>query len=201
MNILILDDHSLFSNGLGKILVDGFTDVNLNICKSINELNKLNSDFNSYQLFISDIELPGEDVFSLLTSIKLNHPKLPILIITMHNKLSVIKKCKELKIEGYILKDDHKLIIESIQEILSGKEYYSKKVLKTLDILNKKEKLLTPKEEEIITLIANGKSNHEIANDLSISYNTIKTHRKNINRKLLLNSTADIIKYYFKNYI
>ncbi len=201
MNILILDDHSLFSNGLGKILVDGFTDVNLNICKSINELNKLNLDFNSYQLFISDIELPGEDVFSLLTSIKLNHPKLPILIITMHNKLSVIKKCKELKIEGYILKDDHKLIIESIQEILSGKEYYSKKVLKTLDILNKKEKLLTPKEEEIITLIANGKSNHEIANDLSISYNTIKTHRKNINRKLLLNSTADIIKYYFKNYI
>jgi len=201
MNILILDDHSLFSNGLGKILVDGFTTVNLNICKSINELNKLNSDFNSYQLFISDIELPGEDVFSLLTSIKLNHPKLPILIITMHNKLSVIKKCKELKIEGYILKDDHKLIIESIQEILSGKEYYSKKVLKTLDILNKKEKLLTPKEEEIITLIANGKSNHEIANDLSISYNTIKTHRKNINRKLLLNSTADIIKYYFKNYI
>ncbi len=201
MNILILDDHSLFSNGLGKILVDGFTTVNLNICKSINELNKLNLDFNSYQLFISDIELPGEDVFSLLTSIKLNHPKLPILIITMHNKLSVIKKCKELKIEGYILKDDHKLIIESIQEILSGKEYYSKKVLKTLDILNKKEKLLTPKEEEIITLIANGKSNHEIANDLSISYNTIKTHRKNINRKLLLNSTADIIKYYFKNYI
>ena len=201
MNILILDDHSLFSNGLGKILVDGFKTVNLNICKSINELNKLNSDFNSYQLFISDIELPGEDVFSLLTSIKLNHPKLPILIITMHNKLSVIKKCKELKIEGYILKDDHKLIIESIQEILSGKEYYSKKVLKTLDILNKKEKLLTPKEEEIITLIANGKSNHEIANDLSISYNTIKTHRKNINRKLLLNSTADIIKYYFKNYI
>jgi len=201
MNILILDDHSLFSNGLGKILVDGFKTVNLNICKSINELNKLNLDFNSYQLFISDIELPGEDVFSLLTSIKLNHPKLPILIITMHNKLSVIKKCKELKIEGYILKDDHKLIIESIQEILSGKEYYSKKVLKTLDILNKKEKLLTPKEEEIITLIANGKSNHEIANDLSISYNTIKTHRKNINRKLLLNSTADIIKYYFKNYI
>ncbi len=158
-------------------------------------------DFNTYQLLISDIELPGEDVFILLTNIKSNHPNIPVLIISMHNKLSVIKKCKELNIEGYILKDDHEFIIEGIKEILSGQEYYSEKVKQTLNILNKKEKLLTPKEEEIITLLAKGKNNHDIANEIFVSYNTIKTHRKNINRKLQLSTTAEIIQYYYKNYI
>jgi len=73
--------------------------------------------------------------------------------------------------------------------------------VQTLNNLNKKEKLLTPKEEEIIVLLAKGKSNHDIANEIFISYNTLKTHRKNINRKLQLSTTTDIIKYYYKNYI
>ncbi len=201
MKIIILDDHSLFSEGLGKILEDNFKDIKLDIFKSISNLTNASLDFDSYQLLISDIELPGEDVFTLLTSLKSNHTNIPILIISMHNKLSVIKKCKELNIEGYILKDDHEYIMEGINQILSGQEYYSKKVVQTLNILNKKEKLLTPKEEEIIVLLAKGKSNHDIANEVFISYNTLKTHRKNINRKLQLSTTTDIIKYYYKNYI
>ena len=201
MKIIILDDHSLFSEGLGKILKDNFKDIELDIFKSISDLTNARLDFDSYQLLISDIELPGEDVFTLLTSLKSNYTNIPILIISMHNKLSVIKKCKELNIEGYILKDDHEYIMEGINQILVGQEYYSEKVVKTLNILNKKEKLLTPKEEEIIVLLAKGKSNHDIANEIFISYNTLKTHRKNINRKLQLSTTTDIIKYYYKNYI
>ncbi|RLD55086.1 MAG: hypothetical protein DRJ05_13535 [Bacteroidetes bacterium] len=201
MKIIILDDHSLFSKGLAKILEDNFNDIEIDIFNSIADLTKAYLDFNSYQLIISDIELPGEDVFTFLSELKTNRPNLPVLIISMHNKLSVINKCKELDIEGYILKDDHEFIMEGINEILSGHGYYSEKVKQTLDILNKKEKLLTPKEEEIIALMAKGKSNHYIADKLFISYNTIKTHRKNINRKLQLSTTADIIKYYHKNYI
>jgi two-component system, NarL family, invasion response regulator UvrY len=201
MKILTLDDHSLFSEGLEKILKAYFSDLDIDKFKSIAELTDQKTDFNSYDLFISDIELPGEDIFKLLSSVKLNHPKLPILIISMHNKLSVIKKCKELKIEGYILKDEHELVIKVVESLLSGQEYYSEKVKQTLNILNKKEKLLTPKEEEIIALLANGKNNHEIAEKLSIRYNTIKTHRKNISRKLELKSTGEIVKYYFENYV
>ena len=201
MKILILDDHSLFSEGLGKILIDYFTDLILEKFKSITELKNQKVDFNSYDLFISDIELPDEDIFELLSSIKLEQPTLPILIISMHNKLSVIKKCKVLNIEGYILKDDHELIIKVIESLLSGQEYYSEKVKQTLNILKIKEELLTPKEEEIIALLAKGKSNNEISEILFVSYNTIKTHRKNINRKLELCTTGEVIKYYFENYV
>ncbi len=201
MKILILDDHSLFAEGLGQILKENFTDLHLDKYKSIAELKNKKIDFDSYTLLISDIELPGEDIFNLFCSIKLKHPKLPILVISMHNKLSVIKKCKELNVEGYILKDDNEQIIKVIKEILSGQEYYSDKVKKTLNILNKKEKFLTPKEEEIIILLAKGRNNQQLADELFISYNTIKTHRKNINRKLGLTSTGEIVRYYFENYI
>lgn len=201
MKILILDDHSLFSHGLGQILKDNLSDVELEIFKSIAKLSEKNIDYKSIDLFISDIELPGEDIFVFLNYIKSNFPSVPVLIVSMHNKLSVIKKCKELGIEGYILKDDHQLIIDVVEKIVSGEIFYSEKVLKTLEILNIKENILTPKEEEIIVLLARGKVNHEIADELFISYNTIKTHRKNIHRKLQLNSTADIVKYYYENYI
>jgi len=201
MKIVILDDHSLFSQGLGEILKDNFEKVDISIYKSIAKLTQQNIDYHSCDLLISDIELPGEDIFVFLNYLKSNFPKLPILVISMHNKLSVIRRCKNLNIEGYILKDDHNLIIKVVKELANGGEFYSPKVLKTLDILKIKENVLTPKEEQIITLLANGKSNQEIADELFISYNTIKTHRKNINRKLQLSTVADIIKYYYENYL
>jgi len=201
MKIVILDDHSLFSQGLGEILKDNFEKVDISIYKSIAKLTQQNIDYNSCDLLISDIELPGEDIFVFLNYLKSNFPNLPILVISMHNKLSVIRRCKNLNIEGYILKDDHNLIIKVVKELANGGEFYSPKVLKTLDILKIKENVLTPKEEQIITLLANGKSNQEIADELFISYNTIKTHRKNINRKLQLSTVADIIKYYYENYL
>lgn len=201
MKIIILDDHSLFSQGLGEILKDNFKDVDLAIYESIAKLTQQKLDYNSCDLLISDIELPGEDIFVFLNYVKSNFPNLPILVISMHNKLSVIRRCKEINIEGYILKDDHNLIIKVVKELLNGKEFYSPKVLKTLDILKIKEELLTPKEEQIIALIASGKSNQDIADELFISYNTIKTHRKNISRKLHISSVADLIKYYYENYL
>ncbi|NOR87297.1 MAG: response regulator, partial [Bacteroidales bacterium] len=172
MNILILDDHSLFSQGLGKILMDHYHDLELSIYSSIASLNSAVVDFGSLDVFISDIELPGEDVFELLLRMKTQYPSLPILIISMHNKLSVIKKCKELKIQGYILKDDHELVMEAVESLLTNQDYYSKKVLKTLSILNRKGIVLTPKEEEIISLLANGKNNTEISELLFVTYYT-----------------------------
>jgi len=201
MNILILDDHSLFSQGLGKILMDHYQNLKLNIYKSISDLNSAEADLKSLDIFISDIELPGEDVFELLSSIKRHYPTLPILIISMHNKLSVIKKCKELKIQGYILKDDHELVTKAVDCLLGNENFYSENVTKTLRIMDRKGNILTPKEEEIISLLANGKNNHEISEILFVTYNTVKSHRKNIGRKLNLATNAEIIKYYFENYI
>jgi len=201
MDILILDDHSLFSQGLGKIIKGNYQGLNCHFYTSIASISQAKIDFNSLDFIISDIELPGEDVFEFLSDMKNNYPIVPVLIVSMHNKLSVIRKCKELNIEGYILKDDHDLVLLAIEQILAGEKYYSEKVLETLSILDEKEKLLTPREEKIIHMLSRAKNNHEIAEKLFISYNTVKTHRKNINRKLGLSKICEIVDYYNENYI
>jgi DNA-binding NarL/FixJ family response regulator len=201
MNILLLDDHSLFSAGLEKILEEYFEGVNLLMFKSIADLSRANLVFKDYDLFITDIELPGEDTFEFLKDTKSRFPSLPILVLSMHNKLSVIKKCKHLKIEGYILKDEHELFVPVVEKLLSGETYYSDKVEETLSILKLNVKLLTPREEEILAMMADGKTNNQIAEQLFVSYNTIVTHGKNIRGKLKLSSSAKLIRYYFENYL
>jgi len=201
MRILILDDHILFAKGISNLLQDKFDKLEVCMFSSIHLLKESSADFSKFDMMISDIELPNENIFDLLAEIKTSHPNLPVLIVSMHNKLSVIKKCKELGVEGYILKDDQNPVSEVVDLILKGKEVYSDKVKETLEILNKKENILTPKEEQIVTLVVQGNSNSEILEKLFVSPNTLKTHKKNIFRKLDINSTAELVKYYYNNYI
>lgn len=201
IKILILDDHSLFSEGLGEILKNHLVDVSVYKLHSIKDLRANFTNLNSFSLLISDIELPGEDIFGFLKGLKRTNPELPVLVISMHNKLSVIKKCKKLQVQGYILKDDQDLIITAVETLLSGESYYSARVQETYALLDKKENLLTPREEDIIRLVANGKTNQQISESLTVSINTITTHRRNINQKLNISNVAELIKYYFEHYI
>ncbi len=201
MRILILDDHTLFAKGISNLLQKKFGEFEVCMFSSIHLLKESNADFSEFDLLISDIELPNENIFDFLAETRKNYPKLPILIVSMHNKLSVIKKCKDLGIEGYILKDDQNPVSEVVELILAGKEFYSDKVIETLEILNKKENILTPKEEQIVSLVVEGYSNAEILEKLFVSPNTLKTHKKNIFRKLGIKSTTELVKYYYDNYI
>lgn len=202
MNILILDDHSLFSKGLGKILEDYFKSPTIDYFSNIKSIDSSNLDFKNYDILITDIELPEEDIFVLFSYLKTNYPATPILVVSMHNKLSVLKKCKELGIEGYVLKDDNNtVVIDAINSILKRTLYYSQKVKNTLNIQNPNNAFLTPKEENILKLLSEGKSNKEIAEQLFISPHTATTHRKNIYKKLNISSISELIAYYTKNYI
>ncbi len=197
MRIIIIDDHSLFAEGLKKIIKDWFKDAKIQHFQSLKSFDEANILSENVDLFISDIELPGEDVFPFFKE----YSHIPILVISMHNKLHVVKKCQELGVKGYILKDDHDKIKTAIDALLNKGSYYSPKVKSKLKLLDINENVLTPKEETIIKLIAAGKSNQDIADELFISLNTIKTHRKNINSKLSINSTGELVKYFYENYI
>jgi len=197
IKIITIDDHTLFAQGLCKIISDHFTDTEVRYFNSIKNFQKSDIQNSEIDLIISDIELPEEDVFTFFQTIT----DIPILVISMHNKLHVIKKCMELGVKGYILKDDHDKVETAIHKVLTGETYYSPKVKNKLNISDLEEKIITPKEREIIKLVVEGKNNQEIADNLFLSINTIKTHRKNINSKLQLNSTAELIKYFHDNCI
>lgn len=197
MKIVIIDDHSLFAEGLSKIIQDRFCEADIQYFSTIKAFECAAIAGQEIDLIISDIELPGENVFEFFEE----YSQLPILVISMHNKLHVIRKCLALKVNGYILKDDNDKFEKAIDTVLNNGTYYSPKIKQKLTLLDAKEQVLTPKEESIIKLIAEGKNNQNIADTLYISLNTIKTHRKNINSKLNINSTGELIKYYYDNYI
>lgn len=201
MKLIIIDDHNLFAEGISKVVSDFYTTIEVRVFNSISALVDQKIDYGTVDFLITDIELPNEDIFEFLETLKKRHTTLPILVISMHNKLTVIKKCKVLGIEGYILKDDTVSIAEVIGRLLKGETYYSEKVMKTLEILDKKERLLTPKEEQILKLLIENNDNYQIADKLYVSYNTIKTHRKNIYQKLGVSSLTELCNYYYKNYV
>jgi len=201
MNIVLLDDHILFSNGINNLLSTQLSGSKVESYSSIESLRARKKGLSDIDILISDLELVDEDIFDFFTEVRAFHKNIPILVVSMHNKLSVIKKCLEFKVEGYILKDDTIDIVSIVNRILNGKTFYSNKVEDTLKIDSNTVFKITPREEEIIKLISKGKSKSEILTELFISTNTYKTHKKNIFRKLDINSLNELMKYYYDNYI
>jgi len=199
--ILVLDDHSLYLKGMVHLLKEILPECDVISCTSIKELERDKQRFEIIDLLISDIELPGEDIFDLFNFIKKEYPQLPILVISMHKKIAVIRKCKMLGVEGYILKDEDELLAEAISKTINGEIYYSPKVEMFFRKATSTLQKLSLREDTIIKLIAQGFGNKEIAEQLFISVETVKTHKKNIKLKLGLNSTYEFINYAKSNFL
>jgi len=199
--IIILDDHTLFLKGMELILKEYCPNCDIYTYQSIKKLKHDRLNLRKFDLLVSDIELPDEDTFSFFSLLKENYPRLPILIVSMHKKNAIIKKCKAIGIEGYLLKHEDQQLTKAITTILSGKEYFSKTIVDFCKQTNNINENLSLREEEIIKLIAKGLPNQKIALILTLSVETIKTHKRNIKLKLNLKSTSDIIDFAKNNYL
>ncbi len=201
LKILILDDHTLFLKGMSMILKNYWPQIDVYAYQSIKNLKSDNLKFDTFDLMISDIELPNEDTFGLFSSLRLNFPELPILVVSMHKKQAIIKKCKALNIEGYLLKDEDEQLVKAIKTILGGGIYYSKTIVNFFNNTKSSFEKLSKREEEVIKLIADGFTNIEIAEKLFLSKETIKTHIKNIKLKLEITTRHEITKYAKLNFV
>ena len=199
--IIILDDHTLFLKGMELILKECCSECDVYAYQSIKLLKKDKLKFSKFDLLISDIELPNENTFDLFIKLKERFPRLPILVVSMHKKNAIIKKCKAIGIDGYLLKHEDQQLIKAITTILAGGVYFSRTVVDFCNQTRSINENISPREEDIIKYIAEGYSNKDIAINLNISPETIKTHKRNIKEKLNLENTHDIINYAKKNYL
>ena len=124
--------------------------------QSIRALEADDINYKEFDLLISDIELPGEDTFSFFGKLRHQYSKLPILVVSMHKKIAVIKKCRSLGVEGYLLKDEDEQLTKAIEIIINGGSYFSNSITEFCQTTNLVYKKLSEREEEIIKLIANG---------------------------------------------
>ena len=175
LNILLLDDHSMFLSGLIKLVEASYPNSVIGAFTSIASLKENVNDYNQYDIFISDLELPGENIFELLKDIR-KSSDVPILVVTMYNKIVTINQCKKEGVNGYILKNDDEFLTNAITALLAGGEFYSPKVKQLLNSSVAQNLMFSERELDVMRLICTGNGNQTISQRLDISINPQKEY-------------------------
>ncbi|WP_435356418.1 response regulator transcription factor [Emticicia sp. SJ17W-69] len=194
IKVLIADDHELFLESLASLIrdFDGIEVVD-KARDGEDALRRLM--YNEVDVLIADYNMPLMDGIALTQQAKLRQPKLQILMLTMVETTETIKAAIKAGAIGYMLKNSKRAEFEkAIRNVAKGKRFFNETVFQKL-ISDETFEYPTEREIEIIKLIANEKSSQEIAKALSISLNTVETHRKNIFRKIGVKNAFGLLKY------
>ncbi|MEI8204628.1 MAG: response regulator transcription factor [Bacteroidota bacterium] len=211
IKIILVDDHDIVRDGL-KVLLMNLSDI-----KVIGEVSTGFELFNLLQnikpdIILMDISLPKMSGIVITKTISLEYPACKVIMLTASvNEKSVSESFKAGAL-GYLPKNIRQdELLDAIREVHKGNRYIAKSI--SDDVMNKYlsknksealgqpkvEGELTKRELEIIELFAEGYNYKEVAERLSISYNTVETHKKNIFEKLEINSIVELVKYAIKH--
>ena len=202
--ILLADDHNIFRRGLKKLIeemedldVVGEAGDGLELLDLLREMTP--------DMVILDISMPNLRGIETTREIKMLYPQMKVLILTMHKNREYLYHAISAGAHGYLLKEDSDTeLFSAVQTIRTGGSYItthlSGEVAEDLaQVYLGKGRLptepLTIREREVIKLIAEGKTNREVAKLLHISVRTVENHRANMMRKLKINKTADLVRY------
>jgi len=201
-SIIIVDDHQLMAQGIAKFfkghpsfeVMEVYDDPQ----EAFTKIKILKPD-----LLLTDLDMPVWNGLELIEKVRAVHPACKSVLLTMHLNRSVVKKCMDSGVNGYLPKNaDEYEFIQCVEAVSTGRQYYSQKALETLvsgakEIEQtglKKTQNLTNRELEILKLVAEGFSTKEISEQLFIAVRTTETHRKTLMTKLDVNNVAGLVR-------
>jgi DNA-binding NarL/FixJ family response regulator len=205
IKVLLADDHGLVRKGLRFVLehepgievageaADGREAVAL--------AEKVNPN-----VVVMDIAMPQLNGIDATAQIVKRDPGIGVIMLSMHSDESYLLRALSAGAKGYLLKDSAELdVVRAVQSVAQGRPFFSPGIAKTLledymRYLQQRElqdsyDLLTDREKQVLQLLAEGKSNKEVATLLDLSLYTVETHRTHLMQKLNLHNTAEIVLY------
>lgn len=204
IKIVIADDHAMFRDGI-KAMIELEPSMEV-IGEADNEIAILEvCQSKMPDVVLMDISMGNTDGIVVTQKLKKLMPELKVLAVSMHNESQYIKSMLDHGANGYILKTTGRNeMLSAIQAVNSGATFLSSDVslnlLKGLNQTQIPELIkLTPREIEVLKMIANEHSNQEIADTLFISSRTVDTHRRNLLEKLALKNNAGLVRYAIQN--
>ena len=209
LSILIVDDHAVVRRGIRSLLESekGFAIAGeaTNGREAVDMARRLQPD-----VIVMDLTLPELNGLDATRQILKELRRVQILVLTMHHSEELARDVLQAGARGYVLKSDaDQNLIAAIKSLRDHKPFLSPKVTEFVldDYLRRADSgdvavvEVTPRERELIQLLAEGSSNKEAAHTLGVSVKTIETHRANIMRKLRLRSVSELVRYAIRNNI
>jgi len=204
ISVLIADDHAIVRKGIKQILSD-VPDMLLadEAIDGVEALKKVMN--NTYDVVVLDITMPRQDGLDVLKNIKIHKPDLPVLILTVHSEEKYAVRAFRAGASGYLMKNVSPAeLILAIRKIARGEKYMSSSIAEKLvgELISNEEpshSLLSDREYQVMQMFVSGRGLNEIADELSLSVQTVSTYRNRILEKLNMKNIADVIRYAVKN--
>ncbi|HSC35310.1 MAG TPA: response regulator transcription factor [Thermodesulfobacteriota bacterium] len=205
IRILIADDHPVVRLGL-KLILEKEADFSVNNqARTAREALEHVSNMN-YDLVLLDISLPDRNGLEVLHQLKIEHPEIKVLVISMHSEdLYAMRVLKE-GASGYLTKDSApEDLVKAVRKVLSGGKYVSSSLAEKLahELTSGSDRppdrFLSNREFQVMCMIASGKKIKDISNELYLSEKTVSTYRARILLKMNLKNNAEIIRYTINN--
>jgi len=205
IRILLADDHTVVRRGL-RLLLESQPEFSVVAEASDGKQAVETASIEKPDVAVLDIAMPNLNGIEAAQRILGATPETSIVVLSMHSDEGYVLRALKAGAKAYLLKDSAEGdLIEAIKAVTRGKTFFSAEITKMLAEDYVREirtrgaedsyELLTPREREILQLLAEGKSNKDIATLLNLSLYTVETHRRNLQDKLNLHSFAEVILY------
>lgn len=208
IRILIADDHALFRSGLRALLerepdfeIAGETGSGVDTLCAMENMR--------VDVLLLDISMPGLSGSKVAREVLMQRPSQAVVVLTMHEDEYYLQELLKVGVRGYLLKKSTATeVVQAIRATYRGDTYIDPALAKLLvspyigrpaSRKAERQTTLTPRENEVCTLLAYGHTNAEVAEKLFISDRTVETHRTNIMAKLGLKSRAELVRYAIEN--
>ena len=194
IKVAIVDDHAAVAEGfehfINKSGVAGVIGKAYSASGCMKLLARSNPD-----VLLLDVSLPDGNGIDLFGQIKTLYPDLKVLILTSYSEPSIIKQALNSGVSGFIMKTaTAEVIIKGIQAVASGEQFLCKETKRMLQHRDCRTVLLSRREQELLRLIVEGKSGAEIADNMNLSYETIKSYRKRLMLKLNVSNAVELVR-------
>lgn len=204
IRILLADDHAVVRQGLGRILA-AEPDMEIiaeaaNGREAVERAEDLKPD-----VVVMDVAMPEVNGIEATRALMASSPQIKILAVSMHKEAVYVREILRAGARGYLIKDaQDQDLVEAVRALWQGKGYISPAIAESVLVdyrkhVNDPVDRLTVREREVLRLIAEGKTNKEIAASLNLSVYTVDAHRGNIMEKLNLRSAAEIVRFAMRN--
>lgn len=201
IKVLIADDHAVVRRGLRQILgLSTDFAVAEEAANGQEVLEKLRG--HEFDVLLMDISMPGGNAVDLLKRVRVEQPKMAVLVHSMHNEGAIAARMLKAGAAGYITKDsDPEALIAALRKVAAGGRYIDPQVAEQMvfndgaDGERPYHESLSDRESQVFTMLAGGKSLNEIAEELHLSPKTVSTHKARLMEKLKVRSNAELIRY------